>query len=163
MSHSALALKTHIEARLRWLNLKGNDMRLPCLALLRRLPRVLASLGCVLTLLGPAANGARAAVLDYSGGFTNPTGLTANGSTTFVDSRARLTNTVSQAGSLFSTNRVPISSFVAEFEFQLTSPEADGITFTIQGGSPTALGVNGTSLGYEGIANSAAVKFDIFF
>jgi hypothetical protein len=38
----------------------------------------------------------------------------------------------------------------------------DGITFTIQSNSPAALGASGGGLGYAGIANSVAVKFDTF-
>jgi hypothetical protein len=36
------------------------------------------------------------------------------------------------------------------------------LTFTIQGNDPTALGGSGGALGYGGIANSVAIKFDLF-
>src|SRR5262249_29156956 len=39
---------------------------------------------------------------------------------------------------------------------------ADGLTFTLQANSPTALGGTGGALGYAGIRNSVAIKFDVF-
>ena len=52
----------------------------------------------------------------------------------------------------------------------MTNPNADGITFTIQGTGPTALGPSGGGLGYgpdtpggaPGIGKSVAVKFDLY-
>jgi hypothetical protein len=85
-----------------------------------------------------------------------------NGSTTLDDFRLQLTNGgFFQAGSAFYTTPVPISAFTTDFTFQLSNPVADGITFTIQGVGPTALGGNSKNLGYGGINNSVAIKFDI--
>ena len=61
-------------------------------------------------------------------------------------------------------------AFTTDFSFQLSSASADGFTFTIQGVGATALGPSGGGLGYgpdtpggtPGIANSVAVKFDIY-
>src|SRR5262249_50937349 len=39
---------------------------------------------------------------------------------------------------------------------------ADGFTFIIETNGPTALGGGGGSLGYQGIPNSVAIKFDVF-
>jgi len=39
---------------------------------------------------------------------------------------------------------------------------ADGMTFTIQGNDPTAIGLRADGLGYEQIRNSVAIKFQIF-
>ena len=36
------------------------------------------------------------------------------------------------------------------------------MTFTIQGQGPTALGGRGINLGYGGLVQSVAVKFDVF-
>ena len=55
-----------------------------------------------------------------------------------------------------------IQSFATDFNFQLTDPAADGFTFTIQNVGPSALGSDGGSLGYAGIGNSVAVKFDLY-
>jgi hypothetical protein len=85
-----------------------------------------------------------------------------NGSTDLDDFRLQLTNGgFYQAGSAFYTTPVPISAFTTDFTFQLSNPLADGITFTIQGVGPTALGGDNMYLGYGGIKNSVAIKFDI--
>ena len=44
----------------------------------------------------------------------------------------------------------------------MTSAKADGMTFVIQNGAATALGGVGGLLGYGGMGNSVAVKFDIY-
>jgi subtilisin family serine protease len=113
--------------------------------------------------------------IDHSGGFADHGDLTANGSMIFAGTAAQLTSgapgVFNQAGSFFTTSRVDITSFVTSFTFQLTAgtnPVGNGITFTIQGTSPTALGPLGGGLGYgpdqpntgqRGIRNSVAVKF----
>jgi hypothetical protein len=115
------------------------------------------------------------AVIDHHAGFADHADLTANGNTTFPGTVAQLTagpsGTFLQAGSLFSTSRVDVRSFVTSFTFQITAgttPVGNGITFTIQGSGPTALGPNGGGLGYgpdlpsttaRGIRNSVAIKF----
>ncbi len=57
-----------------------------------------------------------------------------------------------------------ISTFSTDFTFQITgtNPTADGFTFAIQGNNSTAVGSSGGSLGYQGIPNSVAVKFDLY-
>ena len=55
-----------------------------------------------------------------------------------------------------------IQSFTTDFTFQLTNANADGFTFTIQNVGPGALGSDGGSLGYAGIGQSVAVKFDLY-
>ena len=57
---------------------------------------------------------------------------------------------------------VPVQSFVTDFTFQQTSASADGMTFAIQGNSPYVSGGNGGYLGYGGIGESVAVKFDLY-
>jgi hypothetical protein len=73
----------------------------------------------------------------------------------------------SQAGSVFTTNSVAFNStysFSTFFQFQMTDPgyygASDGMTFTLQTESATALGANGGNLGYAGITPSVAVEFD---
>jgi hypothetical protein len=97
--------------------------------------------------------------------------MTFNGSTTLDDSRLQLTSGgQNQAGSAFVNTPVNIQSFTTDFSIQLTNPVADGMTFTIQGVGPTALGPAGGGLGYGpampdqpgGIPKSAAIKFDLF-
>jgi hypothetical protein len=63
------------------------------------------------------------------------------------------------------------ASFTNDFTFQMTSPNADGMTFAIQRSGPTAIGPTGGGLGYGpgtqggtplGIPTSIAVKFDLY-
>jgi hypothetical protein len=57
---------------------------------------------------------------------------------------------------------VNVQSFTTNFTFQLTNPEANGITFTIQNQGTAAQGIFGSGLGYQYIPTSVAVKFDLF-
>ena len=95
--------------------------------------------------------------------FSSSSGLTLNGSTTLVNGRLRLTNGgTNQASSAFNSSKVSVSSFSTQFTFQLTSANADGFAFVIQGVAPTALGGAGGYLGYAGIGSSLAIKFDLY-
>jgi hypothetical protein len=116
----------------------------------------------------------RAGAIDHSGGFASNADLQRNGNANFVGTVARLTDGgTGQAGSVFSKARVGIGKFASSFTFQIrpgTSPMADGMTFTIQGNGPDALGPSGGGLGYgpdqpgpaRGIRNSICVKFDLY-
>jgi hypothetical protein len=59
---------------------------------------------------------------------------------------------------------VPVNGFTADFTFQMLNAAADGMTFTIQNDPKAiwALGDGGGGLGYQGIQNSVALKFDIY-
>ena len=114
-------------------------------------------------------NGATfAGPLDLSGGFTGATSqLTLNGNANISGSNLDLTDGgYSEAGSAFSNKAVDTASFQTSFDFQVeetyTYPLADGFTFTIQGNNPQALGNGGGDLGYGGIGNSVAIKFDYY-
>ena len=151
------------------------------------------SVVCVILFCLLRMSTAEAQTIDHSNGFTANGELAANGSATFVGSEAALLNgSANEAGSLFSRNLVNIAQFTSTFEFQTTAGDtADGITFCIQGVSPTALGGSGSALGYGGqstaepeiawdtldtsrsgrpnafaagdsITNSVALKFDLF-
>jgi hypothetical protein len=96
-------------------------------------------------------------------GFPSGAGLSLNGSAAMSGSAIELTNgTPYEAGSAFFTSPVNVQSFNSDFNFQLTSAAADGFTFTIQNAGPTALGHTGGGLGYAGIPESVAIKFDLF-
>ncbi len=103
--------------------------------------------------------------IDFSQGFTHAQAwgqMHFNGSTDLDGSRLQLTNNrFYEAASAFYSTPVSISAFTTDFTFQLSNPEADGITFTIQGVGPTALGGDDPYLGYGGIKKSVAIKFDI--
>jgi hypothetical protein len=106
----------------------------------------------------------RSGTIDHSGGFADPSDLSSNGSAAFTGGVGRLTDgNFGESGSFFTRDAVSITSFDTTFDFQMvpgTFPMADGMTFTIQGVASTALGGAGSSLGYEGIPSSVAVKFD---
>jgi hypothetical protein len=73
-----------------------------------------------------------------------------------------------QTSSAYLTQSLPLSqclSFSSFFSFQITLPSsdgADGLTFAIQSQGPTALGVAGYGLGFQGVYQSLAVEFDTF-
>jgi hypothetical protein len=104
-----------------------------------------------------------AVTINYSGGFAGETGLTANGSAQLNGSALELTDGGGyEASSVFSNSAVSVQGFSTSFSFQLVNPNADGITFTLQGIGPTALGQYGGALGFAGISNSVAIKFDLY-
>ena len=101
--------------------------------------------------------------IDFPQGFAGTQGIMIlNGSTGLDDSRLQLTTGLTgEAGSAWYYQPVNIQAFTSEFSFQLSNPAGEGITFAIQGESNTSLGSAGSGLGYQGIANSIAVKFDL--
>jgi len=92
------------------------------------------------------------------------TGLTLNGSALNTNNQLQLTTTVGtyQAGSVFWNQPIGVQTFTTDFSFQLSNAQGDGFTFTIQGAGPTALGASGSGLGYQKIAKSVAIKFDLY-
>ncbi len=90
--------------------------------------------------------------------------LTLNGVTSLIPGGLELTNGQQwEAGSAFDNTPINIASnFTSNFSFQLTNANADGFTFTIQGQGPQSLGRGEGDLGYGGIENSIAVKFDLY-
>lgn len=109
--------------------------------------------------------------VDFGGGFANPAGMTLNGSAAWNSSRLRLNDgNGNQAGSGFWNTPVNVQGFRTTFTMQLTNPQADGCTFTIQNNAPTALGGTGGGLGFgpdpggnaASIPNSVCVKFDLY-
>ncbi len=115
-------------------------------------------------------SGTTSPTVNFAGGFST-TGMQFNGHTKLNGTRLQLTDTSTtfQVASAYWGTKVNVSNFSNTFNFQLTNPGADGITFVIQNVSPTAIGPWGSGLGYGaplpggtgGIANSVAVKFDI--
>jgi hypothetical protein len=108
----------------------------------------------------------------FPAGFSASAGLmTFNGSTGLDDTRLQLTSGATyQAGTAWFNTPQNIQNFTTDFTFQLSNPDADGMTFTIQNTGLTALGPAGGGLGYGpdspggtvGIGKSVAVKFDLY-
>jgi hypothetical protein len=108
--------------------------------------------------------------IDLGSGFSVE-GLQFNGHSKLDGTRLQLTDSTSanQASSVFWKTPMNVQSFSTTFTFQLTNPNADGFTFTIQNFDVTALGSSGGGLGYGRFSSltafipfSAAVKFDLF-
>jgi hypothetical protein len=102
--------------------------------------------------------------INFTQGFTFADGpMQFNGSVELDDFRLQLTDGgQNEAGSAFYATPVNIQQFTTTFTFQLSNPAADGMTFTIQNNSPTAIGVYGGNLGYGRIHKSVAIKFDLY-
>ncbi len=107
--------------------------------------------------------GGGTSTINFASGFS-ATGMQFNGNAKLTGNRLQLTDTSGnlEDGSAFWNQKVNVQRFTSDFTFQITNSGADGITFAIQGAAPTALGAAGGGLGYAGMANSVAVKFDIY-
>jgi LysM repeat protein len=102
--------------------------------------------------------------INFPVGFAGTAGIMIlNGSTDLDDTRLQLTNGgLGEAGSAWYYQQVNVQAFTSSFSFQLSNPAGDGITFAIQGNNVYALGNPGSGLGYQGIANSVGIKFDLY-
>jgi hypothetical protein len=101
-------------------------------------------------------------LINYANGF-NSTGLTLNGGAQVNANLLQLTNgEPSEARSAFYSAQVPVRHFETDFTFQLLDPAADGFTFVLQADSADAVGASGGGLGYAGIPESVAIKFDLY-
>ena len=95
-------------------------------------------------------------------------GLNVQDTRTFNNSLQLTDGGSQETDSAFTWLPVNVNRFTTDFTYQATpslmytDPLADGITFTIQGVGPTVLGDPGGGLGYAGIGQSVAVKFDLF-
>jgi hypothetical protein len=118
----------------------------------------------------------------YSIGLTTQVNLTSgfataniiyNGSAGSNGTRLHLTDGADYAyenGSGWFPTQVGIQQFTTDFTFQQSTPDADGMTFTIQNAGTSALGPSGGGLGYgpdtpggtPGVGKSVAIKFDLF-
>ncbi len=129
--------------------------RLTAIAILDNVSSIIATAAYTIA-PAPAAS-----TINLSQGFS-PSQMTFNGSATLDGPRLRLTSGLSyQAGSAFFAAPINVQSFTTYFTFRLSTPNADGFTFTIQNVGAAALGGTGASLGYAPLGKSVAVKFDL--
>ncbi|MBB5060576.1 hypothetical protein HDF16_005312 [Granulicella aggregans] len=122
-----------------------------------------ASVSAPVTLSAPAQ-------INDGSGFTSSAGLALNGGATLQGGILQLTDGKTfEARSAFYQKRVPVYSFSTTFDFQIASPNSDGLAFVIQSNGPNAIGSNGGGLGYgqtpgatsgPSIRNSVAIIFD---
>jgi serine/threonine protein kinase len=101
----------------------------------------------------------------YANGFT-PHGLIRNGSGGVAGTALRLTEAggkVGQTRSAFYHLPLRIHAFTTRFRLHIApgAKAAEGLTFCLQAVGPAALGGGGGGLGYEGMARSLAIKFDL--
>ncbi len=101
--------------------------------------------------------------ISYGGGFTT-TGLFTSGATVTGGQLHLTDGGAGEARTAWFATPVNVQTFTTDFNFQQTSATADGFTFVVQG-TPQgvyAIGGNGYALGYGGMGNSVAVKFDLY-
>lgn len=95
--------------------------------------------------------------------FSSTLPIQLNGNASYTNSILQLTpNTAGQVGSAFYRTQVRITKWSTQFNLRFDSTQADGTTFCIQTGSATSLGSSGGGLGYLGINNSVAIRFDTY-
>jgi hypothetical protein len=95
--------------------------------------------------------------------FSSALPIQLNGNTSYNNNILQLTpNSASQTGSAFYRTRVRITKWSTQFNLRFDSTQADGTTFCIQPSSFTTLGGTGGGLGYLGINNSVAIRFDTY-
>ncbi len=104
-------------------------------------------------------------VPNYSSGFTSGS-FTFAGNASLTSSHLRLTSSGYNDGAAWYSTKLSTTSFVTDFAFQISysggsSVGGDGITFAIQNKANIAVGSSQTGLGYQGIASSVALKFDL--
>jgi hypothetical protein len=103
-------------------------------------------------------------VTNFSSGFQSSAGfLQFNGSAASVNARARLTSAdpPQQGGSVWTVSPQNVADFSTQFTFQIGNPAmGEGFTFCIQNAGIESVATGSGTLGYQGIGNSIAVKFD---
>jgi hypothetical protein len=118
-----------------------------------------------LDVITPATSGG-GSTINYPNGFASTTGLNLVGNTVLTGSALELTSGATfQTSAIWNATPVNVQNFTTDFTFQITpaSPNtADGLTFTIQNAGAKAIGLTGGGLGYQGLATSIAVKFDLY-
>ncbi|MDP9065512.1 MAG: hypothetical protein M3O06_06590, partial [Pseudomonadota bacterium] len=106
-------------------------------------------------------------VVDYGSGFASANGLSFVGGVTLAGGALVLTNNYGQGRAAWYATPVNVQSFTTDFNFQISPANgnvADGFTFTLQNApaGAKAIGASGGGLGYQGLASSLAVKFDLY-
>jgi len=97
--------------------------------------------------------------------FSDVSGLNLVGNAAQAGSALRLTpSLLSQTGAAWYGSQIAVGGgFTTDFTFRISDLQntgSDGFTFAVQNTSGTAMGLGGGDVGYGGIANSVAVKFD---
>lgn len=99
-------------------------------------------------------------VIDFGAGFTPG----AMPGMSVTDGDLLLTSGPYQRQAVFAPTRVDVRAFQTSFVFRQdggSGPIGDGLTFVVAGGNDQLFGTAGGGLGYQGITNSVAIKFDL--
>jgi phage gpG-like protein len=109
-------------------------------------------------------NTGTAPIINDPTGFSSSAGLNFVAAATLANGTLQLSSASGgiQANAVWYATPVNVQSFTTDFTFQLTSAAGDGFTFALQNAGATALGRSGSSLGYQGIGSSVAIKFDLY-
>src|SRR5947209_6506097 len=102
-------------------------------------------------------------VLDFGTGFT-PARMTGGLSAGYATGDLLLTDGPYQRLAAFAPTRVGVRAFHTSFVFQQDGgpgPIGDGLTFALAGSNAPFFGTAGGGLGYQGLTNSVAIKFDL--
>jgi|GEM_PF-3477578 len=121
------------------------------------------------SLAAPMVSEAAGTLLSYPT-FSDLTGLSLEQAAVQAGDRLRLTQSLSQAGAVYTTDPVSLTDgFSTAFSFQFTQPSgcfdtdgvqgADGMVFVVRSGN-TGVGIGGAGIGYQGLADSLGVEFD---
>jgi uncharacterized repeat protein (TIGR03803 family) len=100
----------------------------------------------------------------YPTGAINASQLVLNRGAQVIAGQLHLTDDFApEARSAWFSTKVYVGGFISDFDFQQYDDDlgGDGFTFTIQNQGPNAVGTAGAGLGYEGITESVAVKFEL--
>ena len=103
--------------------------------------------------------------VSFPNGFAGATGFQFVGGSAIVGSALQVSDGKNNENrAIWYPTQVNVQGFATDFEFQITGDQnaADGFTFGIQNTGTSAVGGIGGALGYQGIASSVAVKFDLF-
>ena len=123
-------------------------------------PRPLARLRC--DTLEPRVAPAAEPVIDFGGGFT-AAGLPGGLPDGYADGDLLLTDGPFQAAAVWAPTPVDLRAFRTSFVFRLDGEPGrlgDGLTLALAG-TPAAPGTAGRGLGYQGLTDSVAIKFDL--
>jgi hypothetical protein len=114
---------------------------------------------------GGGSGGTNPPAVNYPTGFTSANLALVGGPLLAAGALELTDGGNNEAHAIWYSTPVNVQKFTTDFTFQITPATAnasDGMTFTIQNTGLTAHGGIGGALGYQGIKQSVAVKFDTF-
>jgi hypothetical protein len=114
---------------------------------------------------GGGNGGTNPPFVSFPNGFAGATGFQFVGGSAIAAGALQLSDAKNNENrAVWYPTRVNVQGFATDFEFQVLGGQnaSDGFAFVIQNAGTSAVGGIGGALGYQGIASSVAVKFDLF-